>query len=156
VTVVFGGDDGQWSAVTGPGEYADAGRVEALAESLREDPQPVDLALGVAPQGWSLVAYKEDRILTLAPSGETGGDHLSVALVERRSRDLASYGAWDVETVTVNALPAQLGRQASETGDPSWILVAQTASGQAFSLQAPAIFTREQVVRTAAGVTYRP
>lgn len=156
VTVLFQSDDNTWTAVTGSGSYADADRVEALAESLREEPQPVDLALSVAPQGWSLAAYKEDRILIFAASsGETGDNDLTVALVEQRSRNLAGYGAQDVETLTINGQPALLGRQAAATGEPAWILEARTASGRAFSLRAPAGFTRAQVIQTAKGVTYR-
>lgn len=145
-----------WTAVTGSGTYADAGRVEAIAESLREEPQPVDLALSVAPTGWSVVAYKEDRILTYAASDDAGDDDLTLALVERPSRTLSEYGAQDVETLTINGQAAQLGRRAAETEDPTWILEAQTSSGQAFSLQAPPAFTRGQVIQIAKGVTYTP
>lgn len=156
MTVVFQSDDNTWTAVTGSGSYADADRVEALAESLREEPQPVDLALSVAPKGWSVVAYKEDRILILAPPGEASRNELTVALVEQRSPNLAGYGAQNVETLTINEQPAHLGRQAAEAGEPTWILEAQTSSGQAFSLQAPAALTRDQVIQMAEGVTYQP
>lgn len=156
VSVIWQSEDNDWTAVTGSGHYADAGRVEAIAESLREEPQPVDLALSVAPAGWSVVAYKEDRILTFAASSDAGDNDLTVALVERRSRNLSGYGAQDVETLTINGKPAQLGRQAAEAGNPTWILEAQTSSGQAFSLQAPEGITRDQVVQIAKGVTYRP
>ena len=156
VTVIWQSDDNGWTAVTGSGEYADVEGVAAIAESLREEPQPVDLALGVAPQGWSAVAYKEDRILIFAASSQAGSGDLTVALVERLSRDLAGYGAQDVEPLTINGEPAQLGRQVSEVNEPTWILEAHTSSGQAFSLQVPAEFTREQAIQIAEGVTYRP
>lgn len=156
VTVVFQSDDNTWTAVTGSGSYADADRIETLAESLREEPQPVDLALSVAPQGWAVVAYKDDRVLIFAAPGEAGRDELTVAVVGQPSRNLAGYGAQDVETLTINEQPAHLGRQAAEGGEPTWILEAQTSSGQAFSLQAPAEFTRAQVIETAKAVTYTP
>ena len=156
VSVIWQGDDNDWTAVTGSGTYADAARVAAIAESLREEPQPVDLALSVAPTGWSVVAYKDDRILTLAASGEAGETDLTVAPVERVGRDLAGYGANDVETLVMNGEAAQLGRQAAEAGDQSWVLEAQTASGQPFSLQAPAALTRDQVIQVAKGVIYTP
>ncbi len=156
MTIVWQADDHEWTAVTGSGEYADASRVEAIAESLLEKPQEVDLALSVAPSGWSVLAYKDDRILTFAASAEAGGNGLTVALVERLSSSLTEYAAQDVETLTINGKSAQLGRQAAEEGEPTWILEAQTASGQAFSVQAPAALTRDQVVRIAEGVTYQP
>lgn len=156
VSVIWQGDDDAWTAVTGSGEYADAGRIERIAESLQDEPQPVDLALTVAPQGWSVLAYKEDRILTFAAPGDTGDHDLTVAVVERPSRNLSGYGAQDVESFTINGQPAQLGRQAAETDDPTWILEAQTASGQAFSVQAPAGFTSDQVIQIGKGVEYTP
>lgn len=156
VTIIWQTDDHDWTAVTGSGDYADARRVEAIAESLQDEPQPVDLALSVAPSGWSVLAYKEDRILTFGTSEEAGGSDLTVALVERLSASLAEYGAQDVEALSINGAPAQLGRQAADGGDPAWILEAQTASGQAFSVQAPAALTRDQVIQIAEGVTYQP
>ena len=156
VTVIWHSDDSDWTAVTGSGSYADAARVEAIAESLRDRAQPVDLALSVAPRGWSVVAYKEDRILTLAAPGEAGRNDLTVALVKRLSVNLSEYGAHDVETLTINGEPAQIGRQAAEAGEPTWVLEARTSSGQPFSLQAPASLTRDQVIQIAQGVTYRP
>lgn len=155
VTVLFRTDD-TWTAVTGAGSYADADRVEAIAESLRESPQPVDLTLSVAPRGWSVVAYKEDRILTLAGQAGAGRDTLTVSLVEQRSPDLAAYGAQEVKAVTVNGQPALLGRQGAGGSEATWVLEALTSSGQPFSLLAPATLTRGQVIRTAEAVTYRP
>jgi len=60
-----------------------------------------------------------------------------------------------VATLTINDAPAQVGRQPAAAGDQTWILEAQTSSGQTFSLQAPAGFTRDQVIRIAESVTCR-
>lgn len=155
ITVIWHGDH-DWTAVTGSGSYADAARVEAIAESLKDQPQRVDLTLSVAPEGWSVVAYKEDRILTLAAPGEDGANELTVSLVDRLDRDLSQYGAQDVETVMINGGPAQLGRQAGAAGDSDWILEARTPSRQPFTLQAPAALTHAQVIQIAQGVSYRP
>jgi hypothetical protein len=155
VTVIWRGDH-EWTAVTGSGSYADVGRVEAIAESLRDQPQQVDLTLKVAPQGWFVVAYKEDRILTLAAPDETGAKELTVSLVDQLDRNLSGYAARDVETVTINGAPAQVGRQSGDAGASAWTLEARTSSGQPFSLQAPSDLTRDQVIEVAEGVTYRP
>lgn len=155
VTVIWQGSH-DWTAVTGSGSYADADRVEAIADSLRDRPQQVDLTLSIAPKGWSVVFYKEDRILTVAAPGEAGSKELTVTLVDRRDQDLSGYAARDVETVTVNGAPAQLGRQPAGADGAGWILEARTSSGQPFSLQAPAALTRAQVIRVAEGVMYRP
>lgn len=156
VTVVWETDDHDWTAVRGSGIYADAGRVEAFAESLREEDQPVDLSLRLAPEGWSVAAYKEDRILTLSPNDEPGANDLTVSLVDAPAEDLAAYGAQDVSTMTINGQPAQLGRQGGVGEENGWVLTGHTANGQAFALQTPDDLTREQVIEVAEGVTYRP
>lgn len=158
VTIIWETDEHAWTAVRGSGTYADAGRVEAIAASLRDEPQPVDLALDVAPRGWSVAAYKEDRVLTLSPDGRTGPDTLTVTVLGDSGTDLsAEAGLRDVATLTVNGRAAQLGTRNGDAGDEVWMLTAQTASGHAFSLQAPAgSFSRDQVVEVAQGVTYRP
>lgn len=156
VAVVWETDDHDWTAVRGSGTYADAGRVEAFAESLREKDQPVDLSLSLAPEGWSVAAYKEDRILTLSPNDEPGANDLTVSLVDAPAEDLAAYGAQEVSTMTINGQPAQLGRQGGTGEEDGWLLTGHTTSGQAFSLQAPDDLTREQVIEVAEGVTYRP
>lgn len=156
VTVVWKDDANDWTAVTGSGQYADVDRMVLFAEALRDQPQRVDLSLSVAPAGWTMAAYKEDRILTLSESGKTDDNDLTVALTDHVGTNLSAYGAEDESAVTINGGPALLGRQASGAGDFRWILEATTASGQAFALQAPDGLTRDQVIAVAKGVTYEP
>ncbi|MEI2774809.1 MAG: hypothetical protein V9G19_02335 [Tetrasphaera sp.] len=156
VTVVWKDDANDWTAVTGSGQYADGDRMVTFAEALRDQPQRVDLSLSVAPAGWTVAAYKEDRILTLSESGEPDDNDLTVALTDHVGTNLSAYGAEDESAVTINGRPALLGRQASDAGDSRWILEANTASGQAFALQAPDGLTRDQVIAVAEGVTYEP
>jgi hypothetical protein len=156
VTVVWKDDAHDWTAVTGSGQYADGDRMVAFAEAMRDEPQPVDLSLGVAPAGWTVAAYKEDRILTLSESGEPDENDLAVSLTDRVRRSLSAYAAEDESAVTIHGRPALLGRQASDAGDFRWILEANTASGQSFALQAPDSLTRDQVIAVAESVTYEP
>ena len=138
--------------MTGKGTYAEAGRVEAFAESLLERPQPVDLSLSVAPEGWSLTAYKEDRILMLSPDGGPTENDLTVSLVDNPPEDFATaYGVDQVTTARVHDSDALVGKN-----DEGWILLAEVSTGQAYSVSAPETFTREQVVAVANGVTYAP
>ena len=155
VTVVWEDDANGWTAVTGSGQYAEDDRLVAFASAMRDEPQRVDLSLSVAPAGWTVAAYKDDRILTLSEPGEPERD-LTVALTDRVAEDLSAYDATDESAMTINGRPALLGRQASETGGFRWILEASTASGRSFSLQAPDGLTRDQVVAVAEGVTYEP
>jgi hypothetical protein len=156
VMVVWKDDAHDWTAVTGSGQYADGDRMVAFAEAMRDQPQRVDLSLSVAPVGWTVAAYKADRILTLSESGEPDENDLTVALTDRVARSLSAYGAEDESAVTVNGRPALLGRQASDAGGFRWILEANTASGHSFALQAPDGLTRDQVIAVAEGVTYEP
>lgn len=151
VSVVWEGQDGDWTRVSGSGLYADAARVESFAESLRSVPQPVRLALAVAPEGWTVDAYKDDRVVRLAPEAGTDAE-LTVSLVDDPAADLVTdYGARDVTRTLVHGADARVGRSTD-----GWVLVATTRAGQRFSVQAPDRFTREQVVEVADGVTYTP
>lgn len=150
VSVVWQNADGAWSRVTGEGGYADAARVESFAESLREQPQPVDLGLQVAPQGWSVDAYKDDRVLMLSPRGGPSDVDLTVSLVGKPSSDFgADYGADEVTTARVQGQEAPIGRTAE-----GWIVEAETPNGQVYSVSAPESFTRAQVIEVANGVSY--
>lgn len=152
VSVVWRNDDGEWTGVTGKGEYAEADRVESFAESLRERPQQVDLSLSVAPEGWSLTAYKEDRILMLSPDGGPTDSDLTVSLVDNPPEDFENaYRVDQVTTARVHGSDALVGKNAE-----GWILLAKAPDGQAYSVSAPETFTREQVVAVANGVTYHP
>lgn len=156
VVVLWRDDAHDWTAVSGSGQYADADRVLAFAESLVDRPQPVHLRLGVAPEGWSVVSYKEDRIVTLSASGEPENDDLTVMLTDRLSSDLAGYGAREESMLVVHDRPALLGRQVLEGDEFRWILEAHTEDGRTFALQAPGSLTRDQVVAVAEGVTHTP
>ena len=150
VSVVWQDADGAWTRVTGEGTYADATRVESFAESLRAQPQPVDLSLRVAPQGWSVDAYKDDRVLTMSPDGGPTGVDLTVSVVDAPSRDFGSdYGAQDLTTARVHGRDAQIGKTAE-----GWIILAETPNGRWYSVSAPKTFTREQVIKVANGVSY--
>lgn len=54
----------QWVSVCRDGSARDDTDLGAIARSLVDDPQRPALRLGVVPAGWTLVAYKDDRILT--------------------------------------------------------------------------------------------
>lgn len=152
VSVVWQNDEGEWTRVTGRGTYAEADQVESFAESLSERPQPVDLSLSVAPKGWSLTAYKEDRILMLSPDDGPIENDLTVSLVDNPPVDFENaYGVDQVTTTRVHDSDALVGKN-----DQGWILLAEVSDGQAYSVSAPETFTREQVVAVANGVTYTP
>lgn len=151
VSLVWRERDGDWMGVTGRGDYANAAKVEAFAASLQDRPQPVRLRLTIAPKGWSLDKYKSDRVATYAPEdGGNGRDSLDVVVLDALSPDFAhSYGARDITTELVNGRKATAGRTAN-----GWVIEAQTAQGQPYSVLAPPNFTREQLVEVAAGVRY--
>jgi hypothetical protein len=153
VTVVWKDEDNDWTAVTGSGRYADGDRMVTFAEALLDEPQPVDLNLSVAPSGWSVAAYKDDRVVTLSESGDVGPHDLTIVLTDSVDPDLSGYAASEVSTAVVHGLPSPIGQQ-DAGGGLQWILEAKTASGQPFSLQAPVALTRDQVIEIAESVTY--
>jgi hypothetical protein len=151
VKLVWRERDGDWVGVWGRGHYADRAKVRAFATSLQDRPQPVRLRLSIAPRGWSLDKYKSDRVATYAPDrGGNGRESLDVVVLDALSLDFAqSYGARDISTALVNGRRATMGR----TGE-FWVIEAQTAQGQAYSVLAPLNFTREQLIEVAGGVRY--
>jgi hypothetical protein len=148
--VVWRGNDGDWVGVTGRGAYADSETVRSFAESLRERPQLVNLGLKVAPEGWSIDAYTFDRNIMLSPNEGPSDVDLSVTLVDNPPKDFSrAYGARQVTDVQVHNHTAHVGKAAE-----GWIVLASTADGVAYSVQAPDTFTRQQAVAVADGVTY--
>jgi hypothetical protein len=157
LSVVWERADDQWVTVTGDGRFATEDAVVGLARQVVDRPVAVPLQLSLAPRGWVLVAYKDDRIVTLAdPSGDPATDAtartLNAYLPQPPSdpadlpREVGATGG--TVPVTVHAQPAYL----LPTQD-GWFLQAAMLDGTVFVVQAPADFTVDQVVEVAEGVT---
>jgi hypothetical protein len=112
----------------------------------------VNLSLRLAPRGWSVDAYKDDRVLMMSPDAGPDEKDLTVSLVDAPSGDFtADLGAHDVTTARVHGRDASVGRT-----DEGWIILAETSNRQWFSVSTPTTFTREQVIEVANGVSYTP
>jgi hypothetical protein len=150
----------QWVKLTGDGRYDDRDELLAVARTLVERPQPVPLQVHLAPAGWSVLAYKDDRILTLV-NDLYEQQTLTVFLPEqpipadRLLGELMGPEGPVVET-TVNGRPAQLVRIGGGPLEAGWYLQARFANGTTFVVQAPEAFTEEQVLRFAQQVTHNP
>ena len=159
-SVVWERSEDQWVVVSGSGRFATEEAVVDLAEQVVDRPTAPELEVTLAPQCWVVVAYKDDRILTLAdpagdPATEATARTLTVHLPGSASdpADLpAEVGATGgrMEEVTVQGRPAQLLPTAG-----GWYLQGQLPDGTTFVLQAPGDFTPEQVVEVAEGVSRR-
>jgi hypothetical protein len=160
LAVVWERGEDQWVTVSGEGRFATQRAVVELAGQVVDRPTVVPLELDVAPRGWELVAYKDDRVLTLAdpagdPATEATARTVTVHLVtdpspaEELPREV---GATDgrMTAVVVHGAPAQL----LPTAD-GWFLQAVLPDGATFTVQAPGDFTEQQVVQLAEGVTRR-
>jgi hypothetical protein len=159
--------DDQWVQLTGYGTYDDADRLVDAAEHLVDRPQPVPLQISLAPAGWSVDGYKDDRILTLA-NDEYEQQSLTVhiplpdeVIPLDQVRDSIAAPLGPQLDVTVNGRPAQLVRTEGDyviDGHRylNWYLQGQFEDGTTFVLQAPEAFTREQVLELAESVTYNP
>jgi hypothetical protein len=157
-SVVWERQDDQWVRVSGEGRFASEKAVVQLARRVVERATVVPLQLSLAPRGWVLVAYKEDRIVTLAdPTGDPATDAtartLTVYLPEPPSdpadlpRQTGATGG-RMYDVTVHGQPGYLLPTAE-----GWIVQAATTDGTVFVLQAPGDFSRGQVVEVADGVS---
>jgi hypothetical protein len=148
----------EWVVVSGTGRFASEQAVTRLARQVVDRPTAAPLQLALAPQGWVVVAYKDDRILTLAdpdgdPATEATARTLNVSLPTAPADPAelpAEVGATGgrMDAVTVHGQPAQL----LPTAD-GWYLQGRMTDGTVFALQAPADFTEEQVVEVADGVS---
>ena len=158
-SVVWERADDQWVTVGGEGRFASPGAVVALARSVVDRATVVPLQIALAPRGWEVVSYKDDRILTLAdpagpPATEAGARTLNVHLPQSPtdpadlSREVTG-GRASVEQLTVHGLPAYL----LPGSEGTWYLQASLADGTVFVLQAPEDFTEAQLVEVAEGVT---
>jgi hypothetical protein len=152
--------DGQWVTVSGSGRFDSAAALIGVAEGLVDRPQPVPLQVHLAPAGWSVLAYKDDRILTLvddAHEQHTVNVHLPERPIpaDRLLGELMGPVGPVIEA-TVNGLPAQLVRT-DQGGDVSgWYLQARFPGGRTFVVQAPGSFTQAQVLAFAGQVTHTP
>jgi hypothetical protein len=140
--------DGEIIGVTGEGRYADPATVERIADSVTDTSQRVDLFLTVAPKGWPLYGYLSDQYVMYGDHGE-----LAVTLMDRPEIDLSAAGARNVEPVSVDGRPGEIGRMTDDQGQ-SWLLQTTAPDGQAFSLNAPGALTADQVIEIAAGVRH--
>lgn len=155
--------EGQWVTIDGSGRYDDPGRLVAVAQHLVDRPQPVPLQVGLAPAGWSVLAYKDDRILTLVDDAHEQ-QTLTVFIPRPEAvippEDLLGQLMGPIGPVlpaTVHGRPAYLVRV--ETGyldQEGWYLQAQFPDGTTFVVQAPEAFTQEQVLAMAEQVTFNP
>ena len=164
VRLVFERRDGQWVTVSGP---TDPDELVGIAESLVDRPQRVPLQVALAPEGWSVQSFKDDRILTLVDDDNEQHSlsvHLplpEVVLPAAQVRESVMGPIGPQLDVTVNGRPAQLvrvDRAMVVEGDrvEGWFLQAQFADGTTFVVQAPESFTQEQVLRMAEAVVHNP
>jgi hypothetical protein len=167
VHLVWERRDDQWVQLQGYGAYDDVDRLLDTAENLVDRPQRVPLQLSLAPAGWSVQAFKDDRILTLVDD-EHEQHSLSVhiplpgeVLPAAQVRQSIASPIGPQLDVTVNGRPAQLVRVQGDLvidgrSTEGWYLQAQFQDGTTFVVQAPESFTQEQVLRLAETVTYHP
>jgi len=158
VTVVWERADDQWVTVGGGGRYASEQAVVELARQVVERPIAVPLQVTLAPRGWVLVGYKDDRIVTVAdpagpPATEAASRTLTVYLPQPPSdpADLShevTGGRVAPVVLAVHGRPAYL----LPTSEGGWFLQATMADGTVFVLQTPGDLTRDQVLRVAEGV----
>jgi glycine/D-amino acid oxidase-like deaminating enzyme len=143
--------DNQWVTLTGNGRFATEAAVLALAAAVVDQPQQVPLQVRLAPAGWRLAAFKDNRILTLHDPATK--QSLSVNLVDQPTSNLMRQ-VMDARRVS----PVRVNGTASELVETTygWFLQVPLPGGSAFHLQAPTQLTREQVIAIAEQVSITP
>ena len=162
---------GQWIRLTGDGAHGDVAALVAVGESLVDRPQPINLQVGLAPAGWSVVDWHESsgaigvasdedptRALTVQcmPEAPAGATEMDNGTVEGR---VAAVTPLDPPTkATVGGQPAQVVRAADylDADLRFWLVAWELPDGTLCSVQTPEDFTRDDVLAIAEGVTYRP
>ncbi|RBY75877.1 hypothetical protein DQ239_15245 [Blastococcus sp. TF02-09] len=162
---------GQWVSLAGDGAHGDVAALVAVGESLVDRPQPINLQVGLAPAGWSVVDWHEssgyvgvasddDPTRTLAvqcmPEAPAGDHEMDNGSVEGR---IASVTAIDpVVSTTVGDRPAQVVH-AHDYVDAEmrfWMVAWELPDGTLCTVQTPEEFTQDDVLAIAEGVTYTP
>jgi hypothetical protein len=146
-SVVWRRRPAQWVVVTCSGLQGSRDAAVALARQVVDRPTAVPLQLARAPRGWVVVAYQDDRRLTLADPAAAGTAARSLTVSLPVAAATASPGG-RAEEVTVHGQPGRL----LATGS-GWQLQARLADGTAFSVRAPDDFSREQVLEVAESVS---
>jgi hypothetical protein len=155
---------GQWVYIAGDKAYGDLASVVAVAESLVDRPQQVDLQVGLAPAGWSAVQWHNSNDVVFA--NDVDPDQMLTAQVQAPGpgedpvgQRIASVTAIEpVISTEVDGRPAQLVR-AHDYMDESirfWLMAWQLPSGELVTLDAPEEFSEKDVLAIAEGVTYTP
>lgn len=150
--------ESQWLWLSGWDEYADTEYLVAVAESIVDRSQPVDLQLGLAPAGWTLSGYDEEHIAFV--DSDDASRRLTAGLVYRwrgETVENAFEGMYSGQEhwVEVNGRRPKL--VLVDQGDfDEWFLAGELEGGALFMVQTPSTFTRGQVVGIAEQVTYSP
>jgi hypothetical protein len=159
---------GEWVLLQGQSAYGAVAAAVAVAESLVERPQPINLQVGLAPAGWSVVDWHESSgAMSLAndadaneflhvqcmppfPSG-SGVDNGSAA------QRIESVTAIDPAVSTdINGLPAEIvhARDYMDEATRFWLVAWELPDGTVCSVTAPEEFTQDDVLTIAEKVTY--
>ncbi|SDF46189.1 hypothetical protein [Klenkia brasiliensis] len=157
--VRWGRPDGRWLQLSGEGAYADPDALLAVARSVVDRPQPVGLQFGLAPAGWTVGGYEESRSLDLVSDTDPAQVPLRVSLTGTPGPGVTVDSFFEdrslldpVEQLTVQGLPARLGKTTPDDGD-SWLLAGQVPDGRLFLMLAPPALTRDQVLQIAEQIT---
>ena len=161
---------GQWVRLTGDGAHGEVAALVAVGESLVDRPQPINLQVGLAPAGWSVVDWHESSgAVGLAsdddPTQVIGvqcmpdpppGTRLVDSTVENRIDSVVAIDP--AVSTTVGGRPASvvLAHDYMDENLRFWLVAWEFPDGTLCTVQTPDDFSRADVLAIAEGVTYRP
>lgn len=158
---------GQWVNLYGDGPYGDVAALVGVGGSLVDRPQPVNLQVGLAPAGWSVVDWHESSGVVGLASDADPSRTLTVQVFppadgtwtpEERIASETAVG--QVADVVVDGQAGKLALVAQVAPDGTEIrlrmLAWQLPDGSLATVYAPEDFAPDDVVAIANGVTYTP
>lgn len=146
-----------WVSLSGRGRFSTADELLGQAQNVVDEPLPMEVAIGFAPSGWTLVGYKSlgagGSVLALADGEETGADarRLTVAHQPGGHGPIEPARMEDpgpVTPITVSGRPGQLVE-----GARGWYATWPSPDGGHLVLQAPKDLSRDQVLVMAEGIS---
>jgi hypothetical protein len=159
---------GQWVNLYGDGAHGDLATLVAVGEALVDRPQPINLQVGLAPAGWSVVDWHESSGAVGVAKDDDPAQVIGVQcmpdppqgtrLVDSTVADrIASVTAIEpVVSTTVGGRPAQvvLAHDYVDERNRFWLVAWELSDGTLCTVTTPEEFTRADVVAIAEGVTY--
>ncbi|TYP86490.1 hypothetical protein [Blastococcus xanthinilyticus] len=161
---------GEWVYLAGEKVHGDLAALVAVGESLVDRPQPINLQVGLAPAGWSVVDWHESSGAIGVAADDDPTQVLGVqCMAEARPGSGMDNGSAEqrIDSVTaidppvdteIDGAPARIvhAHDHMDEANRFWLVAWELPDGTLCTVHAPQGFAQDDVLAIAAGVTYTP